>query len=97
MFNHEEKNIKDLLKQVVGSNKNLEKGIGTVKIEEAWKAEMGEMINSYTEKIYFRQGKMTVYLSSSALRNQLTTSRAKVIDMINKAMGIELVTEINFR
>lgn len=97
MFDHQERNIKDILKEIVSSNKKLEKGVVTVQIEDAWKSEMGEMINTYTEKMYFKNGVLTVYVTSSALRNQLATNKNKVMDILNKACGMDHVQEVVFR
>lgn len=97
MFDHQEKNLKDLLKQVVHENAKLEKGIGTVKLEKAWAKQMDGMINNHTSKMYFRNGILTVYINSSTLRNQLQMNKSKVIGLLNEECGLELVKEVVFR
>lgn len=94
---HNDRNIKAVLGDVISTNKRLNKGYSTVRIEDAWKSEMGEVICSYTQKIYFSNGKLTVYLTSAPLRNELSMSKDKVIDLLNGACHEEIVKEVSFR
>ena len=82
---------------MIDSNKKLQKGYDTVRIEEAWKSEMGTMICSYTQKIRFKDGVLTVYLLSAPLRNELSMSKDKVIQLINKACKQDVVKSVIFR
>ena len=92
-----DKDIKDLLKQVLSENKRLDKGVSQVVLEDVWKAEMGDIIVSYTERLYFQQGKLIVYLSSAPLRSELSMSKSKLIKLLNDACGREYVKEIILR
>lgn len=92
-----DKDIKDLLKQVLSENKRLDKGVSQVVLEDAWKAEMGEIIVSYTERLYYKQGQLIVYLSSAPLRSELSMSKAKLMKLLNDACGQEYVKEIILR
>lgn len=94
---HNDRNIRDVLGDVIGNNRNLQKGYSTVRIKEAWMKEMGEMICSYTQKFYFKDGVLTVYLLSAPLRSELSMSKEKVIDLLNKYCGEEVVKSIIFR
>lgn len=97
MFDKKEEKLKDLLNKMVAQDKNLSREIGLARIEEAWKQKMGEMINSYTQRLYFSGGKLTVYLSSSILRNQMNHNRDRIIELINTECGDEVVKEISIR
>jgi predicted nucleic acid-binding Zn ribbon protein len=94
---HNDRNIKDVLGDVIGRNQKLQKGYSTVRIKEAWMKEMGEIICSYTQKFYFKDGVLTVYLLSAPLRNELSMSKAKVIDLLNKSCNEEVIKSIIFR
>ncbi len=94
---HNDRNIREVLGDMIGNNKKLQKGYSTVRIKEAWKKEMGEIICSYTQKFYFKDGMLTVYLMSAPLRNELSMSKEKVIDLLNKSCGEEIIKSIIFR
>ncbi len=94
---HNDRNISEVLGDVIGSNKRLKKGFATTRIQNAWKIEMGDMINSYTQKMYYFEGVLTVYLISAPLRNELNMSREKVIEIINTACQERLINKIIFR
>ena len=94
---HNDRNIREVLGDVIGNNQKLQKGYSTVRIKEAWKKEMGEIICSYTQKFYFKDGVLTVYLMSAPLRNELSMSKDKVINMLNKSCGEEVIKSIIFR
>lgn len=94
---HNDRNIKEVLGDMMGSNKKLNRGYASVRIQNAWTIEMGDMINSYTKKIYFSGGVLTVYLTSAPLRNELSMSKQKVIDLINAACQERLIKEVIFR
>lgn len=96
MFNHSEKNLKDLLGQVISSNKKLAKGMATVTVEEAWHLEMGEYISKYTEKVDFRNGTLYVKIHVAALRDQLSKNQQRAIDNLNDRCGKDLIKKIVF-
>lgn len=92
-----DKDMKDLLKQVLQDNKKLNKGVSQVVLEDAWRSEMGDVICSYTDRLYFNNGKLIVYLTSAPLRSELSMSKAKLIDVLNKACGDQYVKDIILR
>jgi len=94
---HNDRNIREVLGDVIGKNHKLKKGFSTMQIKEAWNKEMGDIICSYTQKFYFSNGALTVYLTSAPLRNELSMSKEKVIDLLNKSCGAEVIKSIVFR
>ena len=92
--NGNDREIKDLLKEVLKNNSKLNKGVSQVVIEDAWVAQMGPVINSYTDRLYFNRGILTVYLNSAPLRSELSMSKVKLIDLLNDACGDDYVQEI---
>lgn len=97
MFDKKEEKLKDILSKVIAQDKNMSREIGLARIESAWAEKMGEMINSYTQRLYFSGGKLTVYLSSSVLRNQLNLNRQRIIDLINDTCEEDVIKEISIR
>ncbi|MDF1699125.1 MAG: DUF721 domain-containing protein [Saprospiraceae bacterium] len=94
---HNDRNIREVLGDVIGNNRKLQKGYSTLRIKEAWKKEMGEIICSYTQKFYFKNGALTVYLTSAPLRSELSMSKDKVITLLNTSCKEELITSIIFK
>ena len=82
--------IKDLLQKVIQKN-NLTSGMQQVQITDAWRIVMGEGVWNYTSKVTFDSGKLTVYLKSSTLREELDYGKPKIISMLNEQMNCEVV------
>jgi len=97
MFGNNDRNIKDILSEVIGDNKKLKNGVSKVTIEDAWKKQMGDVICSYTERLYFSNGKLTVYLTSAPLRSELTMSKVRLIELLNEECGAHYVEDIILR
>lgn len=60
----------------------------------AWDNVMGAMIAKHTKEIYINNKQLYVTLDSSALRNELSMARSKIIKMLNEAVGSEVINEI---
>lgn len=97
MLGGNDRDIKDLLKQVIGDNKKLSKGVSQVMIENAWNDKMGPVICGYTERMYFNSGTLIVYLSSAPLRSELTMSKPRLMELLNEVCGEDCVKEIVLR
>lgn len=94
MGRHNDKNIKEVLSDFMASNTKVAKGYYTSHIDEVWKQEMGPIITGYTTKIYFRDGVLKVYLTSAALKKELSMNKIKLIENLNTALGTELITAV---
>ncbi len=94
MGRHNDKSIKEVLNDLMASNGRIAKGFFTAQIEEVWKKEMGPVIAGYTTKVYFKEGILKIYLSSSPLKKELMMGKPKIIKIINDALKQELVTEV---
>ena len=85
--------IKDLLGNYIKEG-GLNKGFQKIHIEEAWEKMMGPGVVSYTQEVKIQNKTLIVRLSSSALREQLSYGKEKIIRMINEEMGEELVKKL---
>lgn len=61
-----------------------------------WAEVVGPVINRYTFKRYVERGVMHVYLTSAALKNELSFNRSSLVRRINQAVGSEAITLIIF-
>ena len=94
--NNEHISIKDALKEFVETNK-LEKGLNKVNVADAWASLMGNGVNNYTTAVNLERDTLYVQLSSSVLREELSYGKAKIINMLNEALGKEIIKKLVLR
>ncbi|MFZ1751999.1 MAG: DUF721 domain-containing protein [Saprospiraceae bacterium] len=94
MGRQNDKNIKDVLKDFISSDARISKGFYTTEIDEIWRKEMGPIISGYTKKLYFKDGVLKIYLTSAPLKKELLMGKANIIQIINDAVGMTLVTKV---
>ena len=92
----EPQSISKVLDQILES-KSLRKGIIDVRINELWYEIMGANITHYTEKIILKGNTLFVSLNSPALRVELSYGKEKIIKMMNKELGSEIIKKIVLR
>ena len=88
--------ISDALKEFVESNR-LQTGLDKINVSEAWTVVMGNGVNSYTTAVKLERNTLYVQLSSSVLREELSYGKDKIIDMLNEALGKNLIKKIILR
>lgn len=93
---NDQQKIDDLLKSFVKENK-LEKGLDKVNVEAAWRDLMGNGVNNYTNSVKLHQDTLYVELSSSVLREELSYGKDKIVNMLNEALGKNLITKLILR
>jgi len=67
------------------------------KVLESWRKIMGKMVANHTTDIYIRNKKLFVRVDSAALRSELTYTREKIREVLNKEAGAEVITEVIIR
>jgi predicted nucleic acid-binding Zn ribbon protein len=72
----------------------LESKMSEVNIVNSWEKLMGKTIASKTEEIFIRDKKLFIRLSSSVLRQELSYAKSKIVELINKEAGTEIVSEV---
>ena len=91
-----ENNLKDSIKAFLKAN-NLEDKLMEVKVRPCWEKLMGAGIAGHTTNIALRNKKLYLTFDSAALKQELTYSKSKVIEMMNKELGEDAITEIVIR
>ncbi|MGV3696362.1 DUF721 domain-containing protein [Flavobacterium sp.] len=91
-----ESSIADVLKQFIEVNK-LQNGMDRINVQEAWKALMGNGVNSYTKEVVLKGSTLYVSLTSAVLREELSYGKQKIIKMINEEIGKEVIKEVVLR
>ena len=87
------KNISKIIEDVF-SQKHFRIGIDNIKVQEAWVKTMGNNIQKYTYKVYYKKGILYVKLKSSVLKEELTFEKVKIIKLINKELGKEYIKDM---
>lgn len=59
-----------------------------------WPEIVGPGINKYTTRRYVADGVLHVYLASAPLKNELQFHRLRLIELINQAVGHDVIKEI---
>ena len=88
--------ISDVLKEFIETNQ-LQKGLDKVNVREAWEDMMGNGVNHYTTAIKLERDILYVQLSSSVLREELSYGKEKIINMLNEALGREIIKKLVLR
>ncbi|MCM1348975.1 MAG: DUF721 domain-containing protein [Firmicutes bacterium] len=61
-----------------------------------WPEVVGPGVNRYTFKRYVERGVLHVYITSAALKNELSFNRTALVEQINRAVGSQAITSIVF-
>ena len=93
---NEHMSLSDALKDFVETN-NLQKGLDKIEVHDAWVNLMGNGVNSYTTSVQLQRNTLYVQLSSSALREELSYGKEKIIAMLNEALGKEVIKKLVLR
>lgn len=88
--------IGDVLKEFIQTNK-LQSGMDKIDVQQAWKALMGNGVNSYTNEVILKGSTLYVSLSSAVLRQELSYGKQKIITMINEELRKDVVTDLVLR
>jgi predicted nucleic acid-binding Zn ribbon protein len=76
---------------------NLGEKLNEVSVINSWEEIVGKAISSRTTKIYIKDHKLFVHLSSSVVRNELLMLREVLREKLNKNVGSEVIKEIILR
>ncbi|MBC5774549.1 DUF721 domain-containing protein [Pontibacter sp. KCTC 32443] len=74
----------------------LEGKLNEVNLVQRWEEIMGKPIALKTQELYFRDSKLFVRLTSAPLKHELNMSKSKVVELLNRAAGHEVVKEVVF-
>ena len=63
---------------------------------QSWNELMGPMVANRTEQLYMSGRTLIIKLNSAALRSELSYAKSKLIVMLNREAGDELINDIVF-
>ncbi len=88
--------LRDTINAFLKAN-NLEEKVMEVRVKACWERLMGNGISAHTTHIVLRNKKLYLTFDSAALKQELTYSKTKVIEMMNKDLKTNAVEEIIIR
>lgn len=91
-----EKPLGQVIKEVLRTY-GLEEKLTETRIVSSWEKIMGKPIAGYTDRLYLKNGCLTVHLRSSALKHELDFARSKIIHLINSEFPKPVITDIVFK
>lgn len=71
--------------------------LSEINIINGWEKLVGALIAKNTSKIYFKNSKLFLHIDSAPLRTELNYQKSKLVDMVNKEAGEELITDVVVR
>jgi hypothetical protein len=95
--NFKSKSVKTILDNMISGSNSLNSGLNNVKVQKIWEQTMGSNANSYTKEVNLKNKTLYISLSSSVLRQELSYGKQKIVDLINKEIGNEIITKIVLR
>lgn len=79
------------------SQMNIDTRLKEVSLVNSWEDIAGMAIAKRTTKVYLKNGRLFIYLSSPVVRNELMMVRESLRQRLNEEAGEELVKEVVLR
>ena len=88
--------IDRLIKSYIKEN-NLENGLENIEVNNLWYETMKNGIANYTTDLTLKNGTLYIKLKSSALREELSYGKEKIIKHLNEKLKKDLIKKIVLR
>lgn len=93
--NSNEQPLGEVIRELLASYR-LEGKLNQARVIMAWEEVTGKMISRHTQDLYIKGSKLFVKLDSPALKTELSYSKGKIIELLNKEAGGEVISDIVF-
>jgi hypothetical protein len=91
-----EQTLKEVISELFEKN-HMGGKLKEINIINNWEKLVGALIAKNTTKIYFYQSKLFLHIESPPLRTELAYSKSKIIDLVNREAGEELIDDVVVR
>lgn len=91
-----EKPLGKILEEMIKEN-NLSDGMTQANINAIWVELMPLAIISRTSKLRYKEGVLTIYLTSSVMRNELDYQKEELKKQFNEKLGAEKVMSVEIK
>lgn len=96
-MSEENTNIKKVIDQIFNKRSRLSRGFNQYKVEEVWRSCFGEVISSYTTKIFYKDEVLTVYINSSSLKEEIMMNKENILKRLNSELQYKKVVDLKVR
>lgn len=93
MKRSEPQSIKELIDKALDDD-SVRDAVREQRICYLWPEIVGPGINRYTTRRYISGGILHVFLSSAPLKNELQFHRDRLVELLNGAVGADVITDI---
>lgn len=84
--------LDDMIKEMrIGSK------MDEMNVRKYWHELMSSFISKHTQKLFYKNGKLYVYVESAALKQELFMAREKIKSNLNEKLQDNIIQEIIFR
>ena len=87
--------LKDALKDMFNEY-HLTGKLSEMKLINSWERLMGKTISTRTSQIYIKNKTLFVHLTSAPLKNELSMSKRRIMDILEKEAGKGVIEDIRF-
>jgi predicted nucleic acid-binding Zn ribbon protein len=91
-----EESLKDVIEQLLDTYRLRDK-LNQVKLLHSWQKIMGDGIAKRTENIAFKDGKLTIFLNSAPLKEELLYRKEKILTLFNEELGGDFIKDVIVR
>jgi predicted nucleic acid-binding Zn ribbon protein len=93
MSDNNQKSIKRAL-ETAFDDLHIRQKIAETRLVNSWESVMGKTISKHTRKLFISKGTLFIYLDNPALKNELTYSRERIVQLVNESAGEEMIREV---
>ena len=90
-----EQTIKEAINELLDAYRLRDK-LNETRLLQSWGEVTGKMISNHTVDLFIKRKILYVKLDSPALKNELSYSKEKIIDLLNTEAGLEVIRKIVF-
>jgi predicted nucleic acid-binding Zn ribbon protein len=90
-----EQSLKEVINELLAAYR-LDGKLHEFRLINSWESLMGISVAKHTTKIYINKQTLFVQISSAALRNELSYAKTKLVGLLNKEAGHEVINDIVF-
>ncbi len=88
------KGLKETIGNYIKTEDNLRNNYQNYTIGSVWKDVAGVAVDKYTDKIVLKDKKLTIYIASAPLRQEIMYSKVALLDKINAHLPYQKIEEI---
>ncbi len=93
MRDHNQQSLKESIDKMLRTYKLKDK-LDEVKLINKWEELMGKAIAKYTSKVYIRNKRLYIHITSAPLKQELSYMKDKIITILNEEIGEQVINEV---